>query len=285
MLYMIIDSHTHIFSQAVIEGREEHCASDHCFGLLYGNPRARLCTADELIRSMDEQGIDVSVVHNIGWSTNEMCARSNDYIMDAIGRHPGRLIGFCAVQPRGGEKALAALERCSRSGIKGLGELRPDAQDFDLCDAKLMSPLINRLIGLGMVLSLHVSEPVGHDYPGKGGNTPDIVYRFISQAKGLKIILAHMGGGLPFYEMMPEVGEALSNAWYDTAAGPFLYKTAVYRSAAALCGIEKILFGSDWPLLSQQRVIAHIRESGLGKAELDAILGGNAQRLFKLEHK
>ncbi|MDD5399426.1 MAG: amidohydrolase family protein [Dehalococcoidia bacterium] len=279
---MIIDSHTHIFSPDVIERRAKYCASDRCFGLLYGNPKARLCTAEDLIHSMDEQGIDVSVVHNIGWSTNEMCVRSNDYILEAIGRHPGRLIGFCAIQPREGEKALAEMERCSSSGIKGVGELRPDVQDFDLCDTKLMRPIINSMIALGMVLSLHVSEPVGHDYPGKGGNTPDIVYRFMSQAKGLKVILAHMGGGLPFYEMMPEVGEALSDAWYDTAAGPFLYKPAVYRVTAAVCGMEKMLFGSDWPLLSQQRVIAHIRESGLDKAELDAVLGGNAQRLFKL---
>ena len=282
---MIIDSHTHIFSPDVIEDRAKHCASDRCFGLLYGNPRARLCTAEELVRSMDEQGLDVSVVHNIGWSTSEMCVRSNDYMLESISRHHGRLIGFCAIQPREGEKALAELERCSKNGIKGVGELRPDVQDFDLCDEKLMRPIVKSLIEQGLVLSLHVSEPVGHDYPGKGGNTPDIVYKFISQAKSLKVMLAHMGGGLPFYEMMPEVGEALSNAWYDTAAGPFLYKPAVYRAAVALCGVERILFGSDWPLLSQQRTVAHIRESGLGTADLDAVLGGNAQRLFKLGRK
>ncbi len=285
MLNVIIDSHTHIFSPAVIEERGHYCASDRCFGLLYDNPKARLCTAEELIRSMDEQGIDVSVAHNIGWSSQEMCVRSNDYILESIVRHPDRLIGFCAIQPREGEKALAELERCSHSGIRGVGELRPDVQEFDLCDDKLMRPIINSLIGFDMVLSLHVSEPVGHNYPGKGGNTPEIVYRFMSLAKGLKVILAHLGGGLPFYEMMPEVGEALSNAWYDTAAGPFLYKSGVYKAVAAVSGIGKILFGSDWPLMSQQRVIGHIRESGFGNAELDAVLGGNAQRLFNLERK
>ncbi|MBN1691778.1 MAG: amidohydrolase [Dehalococcoidia bacterium] len=282
---MIIDCHTHVFSPAVIEKRELYCSSDRCFGLLYDNPRARLCTAADLIRSMDEQEIDISIVQNIGWVSHEMCVRSNDYILESISKYSGRLVGFCSLQPGEGEMAIAELERCSSAGMCGVGELRPDVQGFDLCDEALMRPLIDRMTGLNMVLSLHVSEPVGHDYPGKGDNTPDIVYRFVSQAKGLKVILAHMGGGLPFYEMMPEVGEALSKAWYDTAAGPFLYKPGVYRAAAALCGMEKILFGSDWPLLNQQRVIAHIRESGLGKDELDAVLGGNTQRLFKLERK
>lgn len=169
--------------------------------------------------------------------------------------------------------------------MKGVGELRPDVQGFDLCDEKLMRPLMDRLTELDMVLSLHVSEPVGHEYPGKGSNTPDIVYRFIVAFKKLKIILAHLGGGLPFYGLMPEVRAALSNTWYDTAAVPFLYRPEVYRSIAVVGGTERILFGSDWPLLSQQRVINHIRESGLGPAEVNDMLGGNAGRLFNLEDK
>jgi len=279
---MIIDSHTHIFSPAVIGGREQFCSADRCFGLLYTNPKARLCTAGELIRSMDEQGIDISVVQNIGWSSHEMCMRSNDYILESLAKHPGRLIGLCAIQPRELEKALDELERCSKSGMRGVGELRPDVQGFDLCDETLLKPIISCLLKMDMVLSLHVSEPVGHDYPGKGSTTPDIVYRFITATKELKVILAHLGGGLPFYELMPEVREALSNTWYDTAAGPFLYKPQVYKEVAMMSGADRIIFGSDWPLLSQQRVMEHIKESALGRADMDAVLGGNARRLFKL---
>ena len=280
---MIIDSHTHIFSPDVIEGRDRHCSSDRCFGLLYANPKAKLCSAGELIRSMDEQGIAISIVQNIGWSSHEMCLRSNDYILESLNKYPGRLIGFCAIQPLEGEQALDELERCSKSGMRGVGELRPDVQGFDLCDQMLMQPLVSRMAGLGMVLSLHVSEPVGHDYPGKGGNTPAIVHRFIAASRELKVILAHLGGGLPFYELMPEVRQALSNAWYDTAAVPFLYSPEVYRVVAALSGAGRMLFGSDWPLLGQHRVIEHIGEAGLGQTEVDAVLGDNARRLFNLE--
>ena len=282
---MIIDSHTHIFSPEVIEARGRLCSSDRCFGLLYSSPGARLCTAEDLIRSMDEQGIDLSIVQNIGWSSHEMCLRSNDYILESIARYPGRLSGFCAVQPLEGARALEELERCSRGGMAGVGELRPDVQGFDLSDQILMQPLVSCMAGLGMVLSLHVSEPVGHDYPGKGSNMPGDIYKFMAASKELKVILAHMGGGLPFYELMPEVREVLSNAWYDTAALPFLYSPAVYGAVDALGCIDRVIFGSDWPLVGPRRVMDHITEAGLGRAEVDALLGGNAQRLFNLEGK
>jgi hypothetical protein len=232
---------------------------------------------------MDEQGIAISIVQNIGWCSHEMCLRSNDYILESLSKYPGRLIGFCAIQPLEREKALDELKRCSKSGMRGVGELRPDIQGFDLCDQMLMQPLVRCIAALGMALSLHVSEPVGHDYPGKGGNTPEIVFRFIDASRELRVILAHLGGGLPFYELMPEVREALSNTWYDTAAAPFLYRPEAYSVVAALSGAQRILFGSDWPLMDARRVIEHIRQGGLGLSEMDAVLGGNARRLFSLE--
>jgi len=134
-----------------------------------------------------------------------------------------------------------------------------------------------------MVVSLHASEPVGHKYAGKGNVTPDILFDFISSFREITIILAHMGGGLSFYELMPEVKDILTNTYYDTAAAPFLYKPAIYKVINEIDGSGKILFGSDWPLLPHQRVIEHIKASGLNQSALNSILGGNARRLFKPE--
>src|SRR5660398_250199 len=49
-------------------------------------------------------------------------------------------------------------------------------------------------------LSIHANEPVGHDYPGKGRNTPEPCYRFAMRHRDLKIIFGHLGGGLFLYE-------------------------------------------------------------------------------------
>ena len=283
MLNMIVDVHTHIFSPHVIEKREGHCSADACFGLLYSNPAARLNPVEDLIRSMDKNGIAKSVIQNIGWVSHDACVRSNDYILESVSKYPDRLIGFCAVQPLEREKALNEIVRCGKGGAKGIGELRPDIQGFDLCDSSLMKPLMTEIARRGMVVSLHASEPVGHSYAGKGNVTPRILFDFVCSFREKKIILAHFGGGLLFYELMPQVKDVLTNTYYDTAAAPFLYKPAVYKVAMEIMGPGKMLFGSDWPLLEPQRVIDHIKAAGLNPAELNSILGENAQRLFKPE--
>lgn len=131
---MIIDFHTHIFSPRVRERRDEYIKRDPCFSLLYSQQKAKLATAEELIASMDETGVDLSVVLNIGWASHELCAETNDYILDSISRYPDRLIGFCCVQPKAGDAAIVELERCAKAGAGGIGEMRSDVQGFDLTD-------------------------------------------------------------------------------------------------------------------------------------------------------
>ena len=123
---MIIDFHTHIFPSRVKKDPGKYIDSDACFALMYSSPKAKMATAEELIASMDEEGIDISVVLNIGWATNELCVETNDYIMESVARYPRRLIGFGTVQPYSLEAALAEIERCAKGGIRGIGEMRPD---------------------------------------------------------------------------------------------------------------------------------------------------------------
>ena len=138
---MIVDFHTHILPPGLRENRGRYLGRDACFDLLYNDPKAKIATAEELIANMDREGIDVSVVLNIGWSSHELCRETNDYIMEAIARYPRRLVGFCAVQPLAGEKAIVELERCIKGGVKGIGELRCDTQGFDLADKDIMGPI------------------------------------------------------------------------------------------------------------------------------------------------
>lgn len=283
MLNMIVDAHTHVFNPHIIENREGYCSTDACFGLLYSNPAARICSAEDLIRSMDENGIAKSVVQNIGWVSHDACMRSNDYILESVSKYADRLIGLCAVQPLAKDEARDEIIRCGKGGARGIGELRPDIQGFDLCDTPLMEPLMAEIAHQGMVVSLHASEPVGHKYAGKGNVTPDVLYDFVRSYSEIRIILAHFGGGLPFYELMPEVKEVLANTYYDTAAAPFLYKPAIHKVAVEIVGPGKMLFGSDWPLLAPQRVIDHIKAGGLNRSDLNSILGENAWHLFNLE--
>jgi len=277
---MIIDFHTHVFPPRIKKNRSQYIDNDPCFAMLYSNKEAKLATTDELIESMDKAGIDISVIVNTGWTTHELCVETNDYILESIARHPKRLIGFCAVQPQSPEAAIAEIERCAKGGMRGVGEMRPDMQLFDLGDEEAMQPIVEALRKHKLILLTHASEPVGHDYPGKGIITPDRLYPFITNFPDLTIVCAHWGGGLPFYALMPEVKQAMKNVFFDTAASPFLYSPQVYNQVTQLVGADKILFGSDYPLLAQTQLLQEINSADLSEEAKSLILSGNAQRVL-----
>lgn len=277
---MIIDFHTHVFSPRLREHRSEYLSRDPCFQLLYASPKAKMATAEDLITSMDKEGVDMSVALNIGWVDHALCVETNNYILEAIARYPQRLVGFCAIQPSAGELAIYEMERCAQAGAKGIGELRPDTQGFSLADQKVMEMVAEAAKRLGLIILFHASEPVGHEYQGKGHVTPEQLYGFISRFPGLSVVCAHWGGGLPFYALMPEVASALDSTCFDTAATPFLYRPQIFKHMVEIIGAEKILFGSDYPLLSPGRIISQLRSLNLAPEVNEAILSKNAQRLL-----
>jgi predicted TIM-barrel fold metal-dependent hydrolase len=285
MSSVIIDFHTHIFPPWLRERRDEYVKSDPCFALLYAQPKARLATAEELLAAMDEAGIDSSVVLNIGWVSHELCVRTNDYILDSVSRYPRRLVGFCAVQPRAGDAAIAEIERCAKAGAKGIGELRSDVQAFDLTDKKTMKPLVDAALKHDLILLTHSSEPVGHEYSGKGSITPDILYSFVTAFPSLKLVCAHWGGGLPFYALMPEVTAALANVLFDTAATIFLYKPEIFEQVSHIIGSDRILFGTDYPLVHQNRVLAQVQSARLPEEDKAKILGDNARKMLYCDER
>ena len=277
---MVIDFHTHIMPEWVRRDREHYASIDACFATLYANPKARLATAEDLLASMDEASVDVSVVLNIGWTSHEMCVRTNDYLLEAASLHPNRLIPFCALQPASPARAVEELQRCAASGARGIGELRPDIQGFSLADSSLLSPIVEIAVARQMIVLTHVSEPVGHTYAGKGTVTPEQPYRFAAEFPQAVLVCAHWGGGLPFYSLMPEVRETLSNVYFDTAATQYLYSPDIFSVVDGIAGSDRILFGSDYPLTSQSRAIQEMDKAKLTADTRELIAGENARRLL-----
>lgn len=158
--------------------------------------------------------------------------------------------------------------------------MRSDTQGFDLADKTIMSPLVDTMMKHDLILLTHSSEPVGHQYAGKGRITPDVLYPFVLAFPDLKLVCAHWGGGLPFYALMPDVAEALSNVFYDTAATSLLYRPQIFKQVSEIIGSDRILLGSDYPLVAQGRTIGQIRSLQLTEEDKTKILGANAQELL-----
>ena len=280
---MIIDAHTHVFPPALIARRDELLREDPAFREVYPEEDAALASADDVLRLVEGTVLDAAVICNFAWSDVERIRETNDYVLDAARASGGRLIPFCMVQPAAGEEHVRdEMERVARAGARGIGELRPKQQGYSLVRGRAAALLAWGSSAYDLNLLIHVSEPVGHRYPGKLATPMADFAQFLSHHPEAQVIGAHWGGGLPFFALMPEVRQDLDRVFVDTAASRYLYEDTVFRIVGDLLGYESILFGSDYPLRDPAREIGHIRGLGLGAAEEAAILGENARRMLRL---
>jgi predicted TIM-barrel fold metal-dependent hydrolase len=282
---MIIDCHTHIFPDEVRKNRESFCKRDEGFSLIYGNPKARMVGVEDLIVSMDKSGVERSVICGFHWSQPDLCSFHNQYLMTSASKYPKRLIVFISLLFSNPDWSEKELNRWTKEGAKGVGEIAFYRREMTSEDIDSMKPVLTQMEKKGIPLLLHVNETIGHPYPGKGMTPLERFYELIVSFPELPVVLAHWGGGLPFYELMPEVVKAMANVYYDTAASPFLYSKKIYSAVSKIVGVGKILFGTDFPLISPQRYFRELEESGLSKEDQRKILGVNVSRLFGLERK
>ncbi len=278
---MIIDFHTHIFPPEIINHREKYLEKDVWFRLLYENPKARMATAEELIAALDEAQVDKAVAFGFAWHDAGLCRMTNDYVLEAMDKYPDRVIGFAQVQPNSREEAIKETKRCLSKGMRGVGEMMPNGQGFHLDNEELLAPLIAVTVAHNAVMMIHTSEPVGHTYCGKGTISPASVYRLALKHPELTIVCCHWGGGLPFYELMPEVRAALRNVYYDTAASLYLYDDHIFPLVLSYIP-NKVMFATDYALITPKRFLRRVRDLDIPDETLQKFLGGNAQRLLAL---
>ncbi|MGB5749309.1 MAG: amidohydrolase family protein [Desulfobacterales bacterium] len=279
---MIIDVHTHIFPSAIRRNREKFFPSESAFKLLYQSPKASLIGGQKLISAMDENRVDKAVVFGFPWTDIELAKTHNDYIMETVQKYPDRFIGLGCFDPAS-PGAAAEAERSLAGGLSGIGELAFYRSGIDDSALEQLAPVMGMCADRSLPVLIHTNEPVGHDYHGKTPITLSQIYGLIKRFADNKIVLAHWGGGLFFYALMKkEVKESLKNVYFDTAASPYLYDPEVYQVAIKLVRIDKILFGSDYPLLAPQRYFSEMQQSGLAKNQMDQICGLNARHLFNL---
>lgn len=280
---MIIDCHTHIFPDEIRRNREAFRQKDEGFSSIYGNPKARVAGVEDLIASMDASGVDRSVICGFPWERRDLCSLHNQYLLESASRYPDRLVAFVSLQFSDPDWSGKELDQRMEEGAKGVGETAFYSHEMTLRDIESMKPILTWMEEQGIPLLLHVNETIGHPYPGKGVTPLERFHKLILLFPKLHFLLAHWGGGLPFYELMPEVAKEMGNVYYDTAASPFLYSKRIYAIACQIVGPEKILFGTDFPLLSPQRYFKELEESGLSKEDRERILGLNVSRLLGLE--
>ncbi len=274
----VVDAHLHVMPDRVLRDVAQIAAAEPWFAACHVGSK-RLAGERELLTYLDGEEIDRAVVFTWPFADPRLCAEANSFVAQLQRRHPHRVIGCGIVQPAAPD-AAAELERCAGMGLAGIGELNADAQGWDLEGDGILL-LAARSASLDLPWTLHCSEPVGHDYPGKGTVTPERLARFAARVTGLRLVAAHLGGGLPFHARMPEVRELCRRLWFDLAAMPFVYGPSAVRDAVTLVGADRLLLGTDFPLLGVARYRRALDQAGVDGAEMRLIMGENAGSVWQ----
>jgi uncharacterized protein len=288
-----IDAHIHYTPPALASDLARFVEQEPYWGLLLSGERSiqGWADAERMVADMDQAGLDRVLIQGEYRQKHETCVSRNNQALELVRRWPERVMAFAIIQPKAGQQALDELHRCIDEGLCGLGELNPYAQGYKLDDPDFLR-IAEFCADHNLPLNLHVNEEIGPHYLGKSSTPLRHYYELARRYPELKLILAHWGGGLFFYEIMPRVRQELKNVWYDTAASPLLYPTAqVFKLALQALDHRKILYGSDYPLRLYPRrqaepdfvpFIAEIDSLGLAEEVYDDIMGGNAARLLGL---
>jgi hypothetical protein len=265
---MIIDAHCHIWEEKLMSPdlrRIIESVADR-FKPQYPDQLTR-GTIERLLSEMDEAGIDKTVLlaldAGLAFPSHLTARDYNDYVADIVRRYPDRIIGFAGIDPRRGKEALVELERSVDIGLKGLKlwtltGFYPDDHEY--------YPLYERVAELGLPVMVHT----GTGPPGTylKYNRPVYVDKAAVDFPEITFIMAHLG--------MPWVDEAVAVAiknenvyvdisqWQVFAKTPFVLCQALTQLKMGCGGLRKVLFGSDWPLLtpllSQKQWVDNIKE-------------------------
>lgn len=245
---MIIDGHVHIGTSAFF-----HMTAD----------------GDFLVGMADRLGFDRLLVTDLNALFYDMRA-GNDAVAREVARHPDRLMGYISVPtPRLGCKAVDELQRCYETyGLRALKIYsHPEASIAEPGTIPLLEKTVE--LGIGPILA---------------HTTPDECDYLMTRVPEARLLMAHMGGH-PYafgdWHRAVAVAKKHANLLLDTASSQI--DNGMLEHAVAQLGAEKILFGTDMPLLDPYTQYAKAASADLGEEDKAKILGGNLARLLGLE--
>jgi predicted TIM-barrel fold metal-dependent hydrolase len=239
---------------------------------------------DALLASMTASGHQMSIVLGWPWRDQALCREHNAYLADVARRYPDQIAWLGIVNPVLSD-AAAEIAFCIDNCAVGFGEINADGQGFDWAEPAAIGDAFDAFREVDLPVLIHTSEPVGHMYPGKGAATPDRLLTSLAVFPEVRFVMAHWGGGLPFYELMPEVRALTRNVVYDSAASTYLFDFSIFPVLEQIIGPGRLLYGTDFPVLAQGRFLQRVLAAGLSEGALPAVLAHNARRVFRLKER
>lgn len=303
---MIIDAHIHLYRPEMQPGANPNYLADMtdtyksygaylrlCFTpTKYNHTRQGWVTCDRMVEIMDAEGIDMVAV----------VGPEDEYLAKVHRQYPDRIIPFMRVSMpdlrNNLREELAKMRHyILNEGFFGFGEFHPDINGYNLYTQEIIA-VMELAQELNVPVNIHASEPVGHFYYGKSQNPFEEYYWLAKRYPDLKLILAHWGGGLCFYESIPYVRETLKNVYYDTTASKLFFDTTKsLETISKIVNPRKIFYGSDYPLLLHPELHpdelnprflwdrSDFLSAEISSHILDGIMGDNFAEFMKIQKK
>jgi predicted TIM-barrel fold metal-dependent hydrolase len=281
---------------------------------------------------MDAAGIDLAILSTGSFTPNglEFCRACNTGYGEVLRRYPGRFRGMAHVYPRDDPRRNAdeirrAVEELGLFGLalmSSYGEVTLDAPVMDpIYEAALaydmpvfVHPTIRTALWGGDRYDMHTTVSREYDI---AKSFVEILYGVLGRFPGLKVIVAHLGGGLPTLKgrllawhqpphiaippesrghgrsieeakalgMYQDLEARMANCLFDSAGyGGWL---PAIKAGLETLGAGHVCFGSDYPYELNEpeataRVLAQVGELPFSEAEKTSYFSGNVARFFKL---
>ena len=271
---------------------------------------------DRQLEHMDGLGHQVSVVCSLGPFSiyfsdmppekgRDAAIMWNEKMAGAQRKYPGRVWASAAVPLTDTEIAIEVLDHAiHKLGLMGVNIPGSIGRDTRI-DAERLAPFYARVEQLGVPIFLHPTDAVfGEDLEGYGGALQLSLGRIIEVSvaasrlifsglmechPGLKIVMSHTGGALPYQSgrmdkngknaRLPRPPSTYIRHMYTDTVSPH---SMGIKFAIEYYGIDRVMYGSDYPCWDPATALALIQEIGLSDADLDKLLYGNAHRILGL---
>ncbi len=263
---MIIDFHTHCFTDAIAEKAVSQLASIVDFVPYH------MGKLSQLKERMDECGCDVSVVQQIATKPHQQTA-INDWAKEMS---EDRFVIFGSIHPDSDDWS-AELDRIKEMGLKGV-KFHPDYQRFYMNEER-MFPIYEKLADLGLITLFHSGIDAGL-YPDRFYSHPKHLKEALPRFKGAPVVAAHLGG----WRMWDEVEEYLvgEDVYLDTSMTNGIIDDEQMVRIIKNHTPDKILFATDSPWSYLNEAIDYINSLPLSQEDKDKIFSGNARKLLNI---
>lgn len=211
----------------------------------------------------------------------------NDHVAGIVRRYPKQFAGFATVDPWKGRAAIAEAQRCAAElGLRGL-KFHPQQQAFFPNDQRFY-PLWEAAQRLGLTVLFHTGTTgVGVGRPGGGGiklkyaRPIPYIDDVAADFPELTIIMAHPS--FPWQDEQLAMLVHKPNVYMDLSGWSPKYFSPLLVQYAKTLVQDKVMFGSDYPVISPERWLADFDGLGFDDAVRQKVLLGNARRVLKLD--